>query len=155
MKKTVRSNKRGRNPRGKPRTSNPGPMPEPNNITLFDPWVQYSKQLETQIVDVLEENKTQYERLYNGWNDFSKNMGVKMKTTVGDDSPEYKELFNVWKNYSNKIGTRLTKLVEDNRSNVETLTNEYKDYSTKIVENIMILGIISICYTEAWITRHH
>ncbi len=106
MKKSVRSTKKTGRTRGnikttKTQTRRPVTTAEHNTLGIFDSWVEYSKQLENQIVDVLEDNKDQYETLFSGWKDFSKSMGVRMQTTVGEDGPEYKELFNVWKNYSN------------------------------------------------------
>ena len=132
MKKSGRTTKKAGKPRGNVKTTNvatrnPTSRAELNTLGIFDSWIDYSKQVENQVVDVLEENKTQYERLYSGWKDFSKSMGVRMQTSVGEDSPEYKELFNVWKNYSNKMGTRLNKMAQENRDNVENLTHKYRE----------------------------
>ena len=110
MKKTQKSPKKGGRPRQNIKTMKTDKMARTTTLGIFNSWIDYTKQLENQVVDVLEENKTQYERLYNGWTDFSKSMGTKMTPTVGEDSPQYKELFNVWKNYSNKMGSRLNKL---------------------------------------------
>ncbi len=137
MKKTGTPKRRTQDPIKTPGAKRPERPEMPNTPTVFDPWIDYSKRMESQITGVLKDSRNEYEKMYNGWKDFSKSMTMRLKPPMNEEAEEkgYTEMFNVWKNYSNKIGVRLENIVERNTTNIRALTDMYQDFVMNSMKN--------------------
>jgi gas vesicle protein len=126
--------------------STPPTMVDATNMNpseIIDSWFDYSKTIGGQMTNVLEEHKTEYERLYDAWSTFYQDMGNRMNTSADTQEKQnsnLKEFMNVWKNYNTKMGARMNKVINESTSGIDMLNKNINDYTKNLLDGMPQTG---------------
>ena len=100
--------------------------------TLTDTWQDFSMTMGNNMMEILQDNQQQYEKLNETWTDLSSKFGSQMTENFSGGNKEYTELYNVWKNYTTKLSTRLTRLGDNGGIDYELLLKNWETNMKKM-----------------------
>ncbi|UCH88843.1 MAG: hypothetical protein JSV49_11480 [Thermoplasmata archaeon] len=99
---------------------------------LTDIWQDFSNSMGNQLLEIMKDNQSEYEKLHGTWTDLSSKFGARVSENIRNGNKEYTELYNVWKNYANKFSTRLTRIGNNGGIDYDTLIKNWENYTKKI-----------------------
>jgi hypothetical protein len=107
--------------------------------SLVNDWTNYSAQMGNRLMENVQRQQQEYERVYGKWMDISRKVGTEVTRVVSQDAAG-DELYSVWKNYNNLISNRLDRLMSGNRVLGESIQKTLSEYSARLGRQMMGAG---------------
>ena len=99
---------------------------------LINTWQDYSKSMSKNLMEILEENQKEYEKLNENWTELSSKFGAQVSRSIEDGNKEINELYNVWRNYATKLSSRFTKVGGNGGVDYGAVLNSWEEYMKKM-----------------------